>query len=382
MFDRNFQIPKESFFLFGPRGTGKTSFLESALKADLVIELLSQENFIHYASHPDLLRRQLENLPNHSWVWIDEIQRLPDLLNEVHWGIEKKKLKFALSGSSARKIRRAGVNSLGGRAITKMFFPFTPSELKEEFNLENALTIGTIPLIYSSEDKKQKLRAYVQTYIREEVQMEALVKDLPSFIRFLSVAALLHGQELSLSSVARDVGVKRPTVENYFSILEDTLLAHRLYPLDADIRVKERSHPKFYWIDPGLVRALKEEWGPVHRLELGSLFEGFIFMMLKAHQSYYDSFDTLHYWASSNAEVAFVLKKDSYFTAIEVKSTDRVRPEDLLGLKAIRDLKKLKNRILLYPEIKRQKTEDGIHIMGLKDFNELMVKKSFPFDLD
>jgi predicted AAA+ superfamily ATPase len=373
MYSRSIQLPKDSFFLFGARGTGKTSLLELVLKPALAIELLSQESFFAYAADPALLRRQLETLPARSWVWIDEIQRLPELLNEVHWAIEKKKIKFALSGSSARKLRRAGVNLLGGRAFSKTLYPFTPTELGNDFNLENALQFGTIPLIFTSSDPKQKLRAYIHSYLREEVQAEALVKDLPSFIRFLKVAALVHAQELSLSSIARDTGVKRPTVENYFSILEDTLLAHRIFPYEAGIRVKERTHPKFYWIDPGLVRALKEEWGPIHHLDRGPLFEGLVFTLLKAQQSYADAFDEIFYWSTPSLEVDFIIKKDSHYFAIEVKSSERMRPEDLAGLRAIQDLKKLKKRYLIYPKAPLQKTEDGIEIMGFSEFQQRLV---------
>ncbi|MCM0605480.1 MAG: ATP-binding protein [Xanthomonadaceae bacterium] len=371
------KLPQESFFIFGARGTGKTSLIETHLKTDLSIELLSQENYFKYSADPGLFRRQIENLNSGSWVWIDEIQRLPELLNEVHWGIEKKKLKFALSGSSARKLRRAGTNLLAGRALSKLLFPFIPKELGQDFDLEHTLEFGSIPLIQQSQDKKQKLRAYVHSYLKEEVQSEALVKDLPSFVRFLKVASLLHAQELSLSSIARDVGVKRPTVENYFSILEDTHLAFSLQPLDSGIRVKERMHPKFYWIDPGVVRALREEWGPIHALERGPLFEGLVLMILRAYQSYSNAFDEISYWATPQVEVDFVVKNNSFFTAIEVKSGSRFRTEDCDGLRAISDLKKLKRRIIVYPAIDKQKTSDGIEIMSFLDFCDQLDSGNF-----
>jgi len=368
MYPRRFRPPSTSFFLFGARGAGKTSVLEKTIPARLAIDLLSQENYLKYAIDPGLLRRQLEPLSAGEWIWIDEIQRLPELLNEVHWGIEKKRLKFALSGSSSRKLRRAGVNLLAGRALAKELFPFLPEELGEDFDLEEALRHGTIPLIVASEDRKARLRAYLYAYLREEVQAEAYVRDLPAFARFLKVAALLHGQTLSLSSVARDVGVKRPTVENYFSVLEDTLLAHRLMPYEAGIRVKEKRHPKFYWIDPGLVRGLRDEWGPVPASDRGALFEGFVLMALRAYQSYDDAFDDIFYWASANVEVDFLIKRNSRFHAIEAKSSARARPEDLTGLRSIADLPKLGKRMLLYPEIDRQRTEDGIEILGYREF--------------
>ena len=374
MYPRSFDLPKSSFFLFGARGTGKTSLLESKLNADFTIELLSQENYLQYATDPSLLRRQLELMKPGQWVWIDEIQRLPELLNEVHWGIEKKRLKFALSGSSSRKLRKAGVNLLGGRALSKILYPFIPEELGDDFELESTLKYGAIPLIFKAKNKKEQLRAYVHTYLREEVQAEAYVKDLPSFARFLKVAALLHSQTLNLSSVARDVGVKRPTIENYFSVLEDTLLARRLWPYDAGIRVKEKHQPKFYWIDPGLVRALREEWGDVSTSDRGSLFEGYIFNLLNTYKTYFDAIDEIYYWASSNTEVDFLLKRNSKFYALEVKSGNRFRKEDTVGLKSIVDLPKLEKRFLIYPVISRQKTEDGIEIMDFFEFFKLLKK--------
>ncbi len=372
MYPRILQIPKESFFLFGPRGSGKTHLLETSLKVDHQVELLSQENFIRYASEPGLFRRQIENLKPGSWVWVDEIQRIPELLNEVHWGIEKKKIKFALSGSSARKLRRSGVNLLAGRAEAKYLYPFIPTELGKDFSLADALQFGTLPIIFSADDKKQKLRSYIQTYIKEEIQTEALVKDLPAFLRFLKVSALLHGQTLSLSSVARDVSVKRPTVENYFSILEDTLLAKLLYPLESNLRVKEKRHPKFYWVDAGIVRGIREEWGHPSPFEIGSLFEGYIFNLLRSYQSYKNSIDEINFWASSNVEVDFLVKFNSHFVAIEAKTSKKFRNEDAVGLRSLVDLPNLKRRIIVYPEVDTQKTHDGIEIMGFEKFSKVL----------
>ncbi len=377
MYRRCFKIPKSSFFLFGARGTGKTHFLERNLQAQLSVELLSSENYFKYSTDPGLFRRQLETLKPGNWVWIDEVQRLPTLLNEVHWGIEKRKLKFALSGSSSRKLRQAGVNLLGGRALSKQFFPLLPEELGNDFNLEQALKTGSIPLILSAPSVKEGIRAYIHSYVREEVQAEAYVKDLPSFARFLKVAAVLHGQTLNLSSVSRDAGVKRTTLENYFSILEDTQLANRLYPYEANLRVRERHHPKFYWIDPGIVRGLKEEWGDLTTHDRGPLFEGWVYTVLRAYQSYFDLFDEIFYWGSASTEVDFLIKKDGYFYAIETKTSSRFRPEDATGLRSIASLPKLKKRILLYSNsIDRQKTEDGIEILGIDTFLELLKTKN------
>lgn len=372
LYPRQIVLPTESFFLFGARGTGKTSLLDDRLKPALEIELLSQEAYLKYGQDPALLRRQLETLKPGQWVWIDEVQRLPELLNEVHWGIEKKRLRFALSGSSARKLRKAGVNLLAGRALSRTLFPLTPQELSKDFNLEKVLQFGSIPLIITSSDPKDRLKAYVHAYLKEEIQAEAYVKDIPYFARFLKVASLLHGRTLSLSSVARDVGVKRPTIENYFSVLEDTLLAYRLPPLESGLRVKERRHPKFYWVDPGLVNALREDWGPPSPEERGALFEGLICMLLRAAQSYRGAIDEIHYWSSGPLEVDFVIKKDSRYTAIEVKSGSRHRNEDCAGLRAISGLKKLDRRVIIYPKIDKQRTADGIEILSYLEFFETL----------
>ncbi len=370
MYGRLFELPNTSFFLFGPRGSGKTSFLKEHLRPALHVDLLSQELFIRYASEPGLFRSKIQVLKAGDWVWIDEVQRLPSLLNEVHWGIENKQLKFALSGSSARKMKRAGVNLLAGRALSKLMFPFVPEELGKDFDLDQILRFGSLPIVFASEDKKERLKAYVQTYIRDEIQTEALVKDLPSFLRFLKVSALLHGQTLSLSSVARDAAVKRPTVENYFSILEDTLLGKLLYPFESGLRVKERRHPKFYWVDPGLVRAIREDWGPLVATERGPLFEGLVFMLLRSAQYYQGTIDEISYWGTPDLEVDFIVKAHSKFAAVEVKSGERLRKDDLAGLKSIGDLPKLKRRILVYPSVEHQETSDGIEVMGFQQFSD------------
>ena len=245
-----------------------------------------------------------------------------------------------------------------------------------DFDLDLTLSQGSIPLIQSSSQPKQQLRAYVFNYFKEEIQAEALVKDIPSFARFLKVASLLNAQELNLSSVSRDAGVKRATVENYFSILEDTLLGFILRPFEPGIRIKERRHPKFYWLDAGVVRAIREEWGPITASEKGPLFESYILTLLRAYQSYLDAFDEISYWATPNVEVDFVIKKNSKYYAIEVKSSERFRPEDLSGLKSLSDLKNLRKRILVYPKMETQQTDDGILILGFDEFNRRLEDQS------
>ena len=224
---------------------------------------------------------------------VDEVQRLPNLLNEVHRFIEERQLKFALLGSSARKLKAAGVNLLAGRALRKTMFPLTPSELGDDFNLEAALRWGTIPLVWVSDERGEVLQSYVQLYLKEEIRAEALVRNLPGFARFLPIAALCHGEVVNISGLARDCGVARTTVQGYLDILEDTLLAFRLPGFEARLRVRERRHPKLYWVDPGLVRTVKKLRGPIAPEERGALFEGWVLHLLRAYGEESDLYDDL-----------------------------------------------------------------------------------------
>ena len=214
-----------------------------------------------YLADPAQFAAELGAAPVGSWVVVDEVQRLPALLNDVHRSIESRRIKFALSGSSARKLRRGGTNLLGGRAVTRTMFPFAPEELGTSFDLDDALTRGTLPLVVAADSPTETLAAYVQTYLKQEIQAEAIVRNLPGFARFLPIAALFHGQALNVASLARDAGVSRTTVDGYVEILEDTLLATRLAAFEGKLRVRERKHPKLFFVDPGVVRALKHQLG-------------------------------------------------------------------------------------------------------------------------
>jgi predicted AAA+ superfamily ATPase len=286
--------------------------------------------------------------------------------------IENQKLKFVLTGSSARKLKKSGVNLLAGRASRLNMYPFTPKELGEDFSFDEVLQYGSLPLIWSSESRAESLEAYVQMYLKEEIKAEALVRNLSGFVRFLPVLALYNGQVLNISSTARDAGVSRTTVNGFIEILEDTLLVNKLSPYQAGLSVRERKHPKLYWVDCGLVRASKKQKGPLSIEEKGSLFEGYIFNCLKMKMEYESSFDEMSYWSptgAKNIEVDFLLKSGQEFTAIEVKMSQRLRPEDLKGLKAIKDLKGLKRRVLVYQGEKRVE-RDGIEVLPFSLFQK------------
>lgn len=376
---RLFQCPKSSFFLLGPRGTGKTTLVRSLRLANHEVSLLDEETFQRYLVRPRTFYEELSSLKAGQWVFIDEIQRLPNLLNEIHRLIEDKKLRFILTGSSARKLRRAGVNLLAGRASTRYLYPLTPMEMGGDFCLNAALDMGTIPLVLHAEDKRETLKSYVQTYLKEEIQAEAIVRNLAGFSRFLPVAALLHGQTINLSNIARDCEVGRPTVSGFFQILQDTLLLKTLSAYDAKLRVRERKRPKCYFIDPGLVRGIKRQYGPVTVEERGPLFEGLMFTLLMFQKDTFDDFEEVFYWSpaeSRHVEVDFLLIQGKDKIAIEAKSTDTIRPEYLKGLRAIAGLKGIRRKILVYCGHSRRMMQDGIEVLPFSDFVEVLRNRT------
>ena len=368
--------PQQSFFLFGPRGTGKTMWVNREFPDIYTVSLLDEGLYQSYLADISRFAGELRALEPGSWVFVDEIQRLPSLLNEVHRFIEERGHRFVLTGSSARKLRRGGVNLLGGRALVRFMHPFLPVELGEAFDLETVLTVGSIPLIWNAPERGQTLRSYVQTYLKEEIQAEALVRNLPGFARFLPIAGIMHGQTVNISAAARDAGVSRTTAQGYLEILEDTLLAFRLPAFEAKLRVRERAHPKLYFVDPGLARAVRGAHGaqqPLQPHETGALFEGWIAAVLRAHRDYFDLFDDYYYWQPAGArqtEVDFVLRRAGLHLAIEVKHTTRVGPESMRGLRAVVGLDGLVRRILVYVGERRMRTDDGIDIMPLASFLE------------
>ena len=374
MYSRLLEPPQASFFLLGPRGTGKTTWLTQHFANALRIDLLEEARYQRYLADPGAFERDLGAAPAGGWAVVDEVQRLPSLLNEVHRQIEARRIKFALTGSSARKLKRAGVNMLGGRAVRRTMSPLSPTELGADFALERVLGSGSLPIVWAASDPDDTLEAYVHTYMKEEIQAEALVRNLPGFARFLPVAALFHGQVLNAASLARDAGVARTTVVEYLSILEDTLLAQRLDAYEGRLRVREKKHPKLYWIDPGLVRTLKGARGPAAADEHGALFEGFVWMLLRLYSDLrkmppHDVF----YWSPAEArstEVDFLLVAGKTKVALEVKASKRVRSDQFSGLRAVEGLPGLKRRVLLSTAGEVGKTLDGIEILSLEKFVE------------
>lgn len=372
---RLLEPPTGSFFLFGIRGVGKSTWARHRLSDAHRIDLLDEALYHDYLTQPGLFADELRARPKQGWVVVDEVQRLPNLLNEVHRFIEERGMRFALLGSSARKLKTAGTNLLAGRAVWKTLYPFVPAELDawDPADLDATLQFGGIPLVWASGDPRATLKAYVQLYLREEIQAEALVRSLPSFARFFPVAALFHGQVLNVASLARDAGVARNTVNGYLEVLEDTLLARRLPAYEARLRARERKHPKLYWVDPGLVRAVKNQLGPLALEERGPLFEGWVHTLLRAHHEVTELFDDLYYWASPQGrtvEVDFLLQRGRELIAIEVKTQSRLAPDAFTGLKAIGELSQVRRRILLYLGDRERKTTEGIEVWPLSTFLE------------
>jgi predicted AAA+ superfamily ATPase len=365
--------PKQSFFLFGLRGVGKSTWAKACFPEAARIDLLDQALHGAYLAAPERFADRLRVLKNGSWVIVDEIQRLPELLNEVHRFIEEKKLRFILLGSSARKLRRAGVNLLGGRALRRTMYPLLPEELGNDFSIERSLQFGSLPIVQVSEAPNETLLAYAQMYLREEIQAEAQLRNLAGFARFLPVAALFQGQMLNVAALARDAGVQRTTVNGFLEILEDTLVAYRVPGYEAKLRVRERKHPKLYWSDLGVLRALKGQLEKPSSEERGPLFEGWIANYLRAHRDL-GTFpcNEISYWSpiGVNAEVDFLLRCGKRFIAIEVKSGTGNPAAALSGLRAIAGLSGLHRRILVYLGKSVEKTVDGIEILPLQDFLE------------
>ena len=380
MIERILKPPEQSFFLLGPRGSGKSTWLKAAFPDAHVIDLLSEATYQRLMVNPGSFADELRAVASGKWVIVDEIQRLPSLLNEVHRFIEDKRLRFVLCGSSARKLKRAGVNLLAGRALRRAMHPFVPEELGVAFDLDEALRFGLLPIIWDSTAREETLAAYAQLYLKEEIQAEALVRNLPGFARFLPLAAVFHGQIVNVTSIARDAGVARTTVTGYLDILEETLLCFRLPAYEAKLRVRERKTPKWYWCDPGLVRAMKRSSGSVTPEERGQLFEGMVAQLLRAYKDYRGICDEMYYWAPSigtKTEVDFLLLRGEELVAIEAKSGPNFTETWCRGLRAIEQLKSLKHRMIVYPKGPALRTKDGIDVLPFQQFADRLAANSF-----
>jgi predicted AAA+ superfamily ATPase len=330
---------KGSFFLFGPRGTGKTTWLRQQLPDALFVNLLDADVAREFSARPERLRDLVLGNADRRDIVVDEVQRIPELLNVVHSLIESKKgRRFVLTGSSARKLRQGGVNLLGGRAVVRTLHPFMAAELPA-FDLAGSLTLGLVPLVIRADDPADTLAAYAGLYVEQEVKAEGIVRQTGSFSRFLEVVSFSHGSMLNLANVARDAAVNRKTVEGFVEVLEDLLISFRLPVFEKRAKRATVSHPKFYYFDAGVFRSLRPA-GPLDRpAEIdGAALEGLVAQHLRAWIAYTGGDHELFYWRTrSGVEVDFVVYGSTDFTAIEVKNSDRVRSADLRALKSFRD---------------------------------------------
>ena len=336
MFSRLLKAPlktKKSFFLFGPRGTGKTYWVKTQFPTALYLDLLETSLYIDLLANPQKLE-QLIPKGYTEWIIIDEVQKIPALLNEVHRLIEKYGYSFILTGSSARSLRKKGVNLLAGRALTFHLYPLTFQELGDAFNLERVLNYGTLPAIFSEEEVSLYLRSYVTTYLKEEILQEGLTRSLSAFTRFLEIASFSQGQLVNMSEIARQSAISRKMVESYFEILEDLLLAYTLPVFTKRATRQLTAHPKFYFFDTGVFRSIRPK-GPFDRTEEidGAALETFFLQEIKALNDYLGLEYDLFYWrTASQMEVDFVLYGPRGIIAFEIKRSRSISKKDCNGL--------------------------------------------------
>src|SRR3990167_1870398 len=335
---RQLKAPKKSFFLLGPRATGKSTWLRHTFENKLHIDLLRNDVYFSLLSSPSTLREKVLATPKQTWIIIDEIQRLPILLNDVHSLIEDDGYHFALSGSSARKLKRGQANLLAGRALVKHLYPLVYPEYNNRITLEEALQFGTLPSIITNPNTRiEQMEAYVGPYLREEIREEALARNAQAFGRFLEVAGLMNGQITNLSNLSRDAAVPRTTISTYFEVLVDTLLGNWLPAWLPRAKVKEVAHPKFYFFDCGVARAVQKKLhDKISNEERGILFETLIFNELNAYISYEGTGGELFYWRTTDGmEIDFIWKRSTNIIAIEVKSSKSWKDEYNVGFKSL-----------------------------------------------
>ncbi len=367
MYPRLLKPPRQSFFLFGPRGVGKTAWLHRQFPHALFFDLLDYPVYTELLAAPQRLGERIPS-GHKDWVVVDEVQRVPELLDEVHRLIESRHLRFVLTGSSARKLRRRGVNLLAGRALTRHMHPLTALELGKDFDLQRALRYGGLPLACTSKSPKDYLNSYAATYLREEVQQEGFARNIGAFGRFLEAASFSQGGLLNMAAVARECAVSAKVVEDYFSILEDLLIALRVPVLAKCAKRRLVAHPKFYYFDAGVFQAIRPR-GPLDAPEQihGAALETLFLQQVRAINDYRDLGYRLHYWrTSAGDEVDFVLYGERGLRAFEVKMAHNVRPDDLRALLRFRaDFQGAKAHLLYLGH--RRWHERGIEIVPFLD---------------
>lgn len=336
MFSRKINLQdaeNESIFLWGARQTGKSTLLQLLFPNTRYIDLLKSDEFERYNRRASLLREELSLLQENELIIIDEIQKIPELLDEVQWLMTNKNHRFILSGSSARKLRRSGVNLLGGRAIRKHLYPFVSAEIPD-FDLIKACNNGMMPRHYLVDDAGKRIHAYVGDYLQQEIKAEALTRNLKTFSRFMEIAALSNGEVVNYNNIASECGVSAPTVKEYFSVLEETLIGYTIPAFTKNVKRRVIQSPKFYYFDVGIVNFLLRRRSLLPgSAEFGHAFEHLIMQELIAYIGYSESQHSLSYWrTTSGYEVDAVIGNAN--VAIEIKSTEEVHSHHTRGLKA------------------------------------------------
>ena len=355
-------VKNKSHFLFGPRQTGKTSLIRHSLPRVRFYDLLDASVYLALSQNPGRLGQELD-AEDHIVV-IDEIQRLPALLDEVHRLIEERRIRFLLTGSSARKLRRGGVNLLGGRARTKHIHPLTYRELGKRFDLLRATQRGLLPSIYFSDDPRADLQAYAGLYLQQEVLAEGLTRNLPAFSRFLKVAAFCNGTIVNFTNVANDAQVARTTIYEYFGILKDTLILNELPPWRKSVKRKPLASSKYYFFDVGVVAALQGREFRMGTPEFGEAFETYLMHELMSYRDYVSG-EPLSYWRStSGMEVDFIIGDH---TAVETKAKESLSGQDLKSLRALAEEKKLKRYLCVCLEARPRRIEN-MTVLPLRQF--------------
>jgi predicted AAA+ superfamily ATPase len=372
VFRRSLRLPNpgaETFFLWGPRQTGKTTLLHATYPDAFRVDLLKADEYRRYLQNPERLREELTTR-SAAQVVIDEVQKVPALLDEVQWLHERRGLRFALCGSSARKVRRGGANLLGGRAVRYELHGLTARELGDAFDLDRLLNRGYLPRIFVSEKPRQLLESYVADYLKEEIAAEGLVRNLPVFSAFLDTAALSDTELVNFATIARECGgVSPPTVKEYFEILVDTLLGRWLPAYTKRPKRRVIAAPKFFFADVGVVNHLARRGEVQRRSELfGKAFENWVFHELCAHNAYSGALATFSYWRlAGGTEVDFIV--NDMEVAVEAKGTAHVTADHLRGLRElIRDHPRIGRRVVVSLESRARRTDDGIDVLPVAEF--------------
>lgn len=384
---RPYKSPQASFFLFGPRGVGKSTWVRQQVVPDFEIDLLNTKTFLELQRDPSLLEAKVSHLVPGKKIFIDEIQKIPELLNEVHRLIEKYDYEFILTGSSARKLRKSGVNLLGGRALTLKMFPFGFSEIENIWTIEKVLQWGALPVVLKKPDFAQDtLSAYVQTYLKEEIKEEALVRNVAEFSRFLEIAGQMNGQVLNFRNISRDVGISSTTINAWYQILVDTLLGSYLQPYRPGFKVREAGHPKFYLFDCGVARGcaglLSEE---LDSLWKGYAFESVILNELRIYNEVSRKNKEIFFYSSPGAgEVDFIVEtrkktinRPAEFISIEVKTSTKWKRSFEDPSRSLKDYSKGHHAKMLGVYLGTERLSfDQFEVYPLQDFVKQLHKGS------